>query len=46
MKKKKKNQIDATYCFIALMIGSTCFGQHYAHHQELTTASLITTWTA
>jgi hypothetical protein len=31
---------------ITLMKGSTCFGQHYAHHQELTNISLITTWTA
>ena len=26
------------------MIGSTCFGHCYAHHQELTTVALITTW--
>ena len=26
------------------MIGSTCFGHYYAHHQELTTVVLITTW--
>ena len=26
------------------MIGSTCFGHYYAHHQELTTTVLITTW--
>jgi hypothetical protein len=43
---KKKNQLDATYCSITLMKCSTCFGHHYAHHQELTTVSLITTWTA
>ena len=29
-----KNQLDATYYFIALLIGSTCFGHYYAHHQE------------
>jgi len=23
-----------------LMLGSTCFGHHYAHHQELTTKAL------
>ena len=23
---KNKNQLDATYCFIILMIGSTCLG--------------------
>ena len=26
------------------MIGSTCFGHCYAHHQELKTIVLITTW--
>jgi len=26
------------------MIDSTCFGQYYVHHQELTTIVLITTW--
>ena len=41
---KNKNQLDATYCFIILMIGSTCFGYYCAHHQELTTIVLITTW--
>ena len=30
-------QLDATYYFIMLMLGSTCFGHHYAHHQELMT---------
>jgi len=25
------------------MLGSTCFGHHYAHHQELTTIALVTT---
>jgi len=43
LKLKNKNQLDATYCFIILMIGSTCFGHYYAHHQELTTVVLITT---
>jgi len=37
-----KNQLDATY-FIVLLMGSTCFGHCYAHHQELTTIMLITT---
>jgi len=41
---KNKNQLDVTYCFIILVIGSTCFGHHYAHHQELTTIMLVTTW--
>jgi len=26
-----------------LLLGSTCFGQYYAHHQELTTIMLFTT---
>jgi len=30
-----KNQTDATYYFIVLLIGSTCFGHYYVHHQEL-----------
>jgi len=30
-----KNQPDATYYFIVLFTGSTCFGHYYAHHQEL-----------
>jgi len=40
---KNKNQLDATYYFTVLLIGSTCFGHYYAHHQELTTMMLITT---
>jgi len=40
---KNKIQADATYYFIMLMLGSTCFGHHYAHHQELTTIALVTT---
>jgi len=34
---KNKIQLDATYYFIMLMLGSTCFGHHYVYHQELTT---------
>ena len=34
---EKKNQLDVTECFIALMICSTCFGHFCAHHQELET---------
>ena len=31
-----KCQLDATEVFVADLIAcSTCFGQHYAHHQEL-----------
>ena len=40
---KNKNQLDATYYFIVFLIGSTCFEQYYAHHQELATIILITT---
>ena len=43
MDLKYKNQLDATYYFIVLLIGSTCFGHCYAHHQELATIMLITT---
>ena len=28
---------DATCYFIMVMLGSTCFGHRYAHHQELMT---------
>jgi len=35
-----KNQLDTTCYFIVLLIGSTCFGHYYAHHQELTTILL------
>ena len=38
---KNKNHVDAT--FVVLLIGSTCFGHYYAHHQELATMMLITT---
>jgi len=37
------NQLDATYYFIVLLIGSTCFGHYYAHHQDLATIMLVTT---
>jgi len=40
-KLKNKNQLDATYYFLVLLICSTCFGYHYAHHQELTTTLVI-----
>ena len=32
---EKKNQLDATELFIALIICLTCLGHFYAHHQEL-----------
>ena len=38
---EKKNQIDATEWFIALIIGSTCFGHLYTHHQELETICVL-----
>ena len=41
--RRIKNQLDATYYFIALLIGSTCFGHYYAHHQKLANIMLITT---
>ena len=36
-KRREENQLDATECFIAIKICSTCFGHSYAHHQELET---------
>ena len=41
---EKKNQLDATGWFIALIICSTCFGHFYAHHQELETMCVITAY--
>ena len=38
---EKKNQLDATEWFIALIICSTCFGHFYAHHQELETICML-----
>jgi hypothetical protein len=40
---KNKIQQYATYYFIMLMIGSTCFGHHYAHRKELTVIALVST---
>jgi len=35
-----KCQLDATEVFIADLIAcSTCFGHHYAHHQEMQDAA-------
>ena len=43
---EKKNQLDATEWFIALIIRSTYFGHFYAHHQELeTTVQHPSSWT-
>ena len=33
-KRREENQLDATECFMALIICSACFGHLYAHHQE------------
>ena len=38
---EKKNQLDATEWFIALVICSTCFGHFYVHHQELETICVL-----
>ena len=40
-KRSEENQIDATECFIALIICSTCFGHLYAHHQEFETTLVL-----
>ena len=40
-KCREENQLDATDCFIALIICSTCFGHSYAHHQELETIFVL-----
>ena len=40
-KRREENQLDATECFIALIICSTCFGHLYAHHQELETLLVL-----
>ena len=38
---EKKNRLDATEWFVALIICSTCFGHLYAHHQELETILVL-----
>ena len=38
---EKKNQLDATEWFIALVICSIRFGNFYAHHQELETICVL-----
>ena len=37
----KKNQLDATEWFIALIICSTRFGHFYAHHKEIETICVL-----
>jgi len=36
-----EHQLDATECFIALIICSTCFGHLYVHHQQLETILVL-----
>ena len=38
---EKKNQLDATEWFIALIICSTCLGHFHSHNQELETMCVI-----
>ena len=40
-KRREEIQLDATECFIALIICSTFFGHLYAHHQELETLLVL-----
>jgi len=40
-KRREENKLDATECFIAPIICSTCFGHLYAHHQELETILVL-----
>jgi len=39
--RTNENQLDATECFMALVICSTYFGHLYAHHQELETKLVL-----
>ena len=39
--RREENQLDANEWFVALIICSTCFGQLYAHHQELETIVVL-----
>ena len=40
-KHREENQLDATECFVQLIICSTCFGHLYAHHQGLETILVL-----
>ena len=40
-KRREENQLDATECFIALIICWTYFGHLYALHQELETITVL-----
>jgi hypothetical protein len=39
--RREENHLDATEWFIALIICSTCFGNFYAHHQQLETVLVL-----
>ena len=39
--RREGNQLDATECFIALIICSICFAHLYTHHQELETILVV-----
>jgi len=39
--RREEIQLDATECFITLIICSTCFGYFYAHHHELETIYVL-----
>jgi len=39
----EKSQLDYTRYFMVFLIGSTCLGHYYTHHQEVATIMLITT---
>ena len=40
-KRREENQLDATECFNAFIICSTCFRHLYARHQELETIFVL-----
>ena len=40
-KRREESQLDATECFIALIICSTCFEHLYVHRQELETIFVL-----
>jgi hypothetical protein len=40
-KRREGNQLDATECFVAIIICSTCFRHLYTHHQELETILVL-----
>ena len=40
-KRREQNQLDATECFIAIIICSTCFGHSFVHHHELETILVL-----